>query len=166
MIKGTLAFCGLKSFKCTCTATQKCQGHGSLSEGSSNSFYCVSKQGRLWRASRQSLPFFAYLINTLFSCVGSNVACQAVLETGAYIYYSFPKILTAAHLKPCVNVYNVLEDYIASDKLFVLVEILQMQCHHNILQINNLNRAILCTVPKQKQWFQVDYFLTIYEGCP
>ena len=48
MRKGTLALCGLKSFKCACPATQKGQGGGS-SKTSSNSLYRVTKQRMLWR---------------------------------------------------------------------------------------------------------------------
>ena len=44
-----LELCGMKSFKCACPATQNVQGCGSLSEASSKSLYCVSKQRSLWR---------------------------------------------------------------------------------------------------------------------
>ena len=49
MRKGTLATCGSRSFKWSCTATKKGQRCGYLSEAFSSSLYCVSEQQRLWR---------------------------------------------------------------------------------------------------------------------
>ena len=77
--KWILGLCGLESFRCACPATQKGQGCGSLSEASSNSLYCVSKQRRLWRnctdgQGRLSLHCLAMI--TLFSCGSSYGSIQ------------------------------------------------------------------------------------------
>ena len=56
MRKGTLALCGLCSFKRACAAIQWGQISSSLSEAFSTSLYCVSKQRRLWQDCANAQP--------------------------------------------------------------------------------------------------------------
>ena len=48
MRKGSLALCSLRSFKCICAATQKCQRCSSLLDASYSFLYSVNEQRRLW----------------------------------------------------------------------------------------------------------------------
>ena len=71
MRKGTLACCGLKSYKCTCPATQKGQGCGSVWSFLKLPLLCEQTAKALLRlrgcAGAPEPSLFVYVISTLFS---------------------------------------------------------------------------------------------------